>query len=374
MKSRSLRVGIDAHAIGSRLGGNESYIRGLIEALSGYPGHDYIVYVTDREAEEAVHQLCPAARTRITGHQNALVRLGYALTRACARDKIDVLHTQYVAPVISPPIVVMIHDLSFRHHPEWFTRKEKLRFEMTLPWTARRAKRILTVSEFSRQDIVRSLGVPGKKVIVTYNRLNAMFVPQSADRMAATLERLNIKRPYVLALGNLQPRKNLPLLIQAWQELRKNEPDFTPRLVIVGKKAWLYDDVLSTSGESSFAREITLTGFVADEDLPSVYSGAEFCVYPSLFEGFGLPPVEAMACGTPVITSNTTALPEVCGEAAEYIDPASKEDLKDAMLRMHRDGRLREDRIVAGLKRALIFKNTDPAAATVTAYEEAALL
>jgi glycosyltransferase involved in cell wall biosynthesis len=373
VKSRSLRVGIDAHAIGSRLGGNESYIRGLIQALSGHPCHEYIVYVTDEEAAAIVAKLCPAAQTRLMGHQGALVRLGFTLSRLCARDGIDVLHTQYVAPVVSPPIVVMIHDLSFRHHPEWYTRGEKLRFEMTVPWTGRRAKRILTVSEFSRRDIVESLRVREEKVVVTYNRINSIFARQAADRTAETLERLGIRRGYVLALGNLQPRKNLPLLIRAWQELRASEADFAPRLVIVGKKAWMFDDVIAASRESGFADEITLTDYVAEEDLPSLYSGAEFCVYPSLFEGFGLPPLEAMACGTPVITSNTTALPEVCGDAAEYIDPTSAEDLKRAMLRLHREPALRAERVAAGLRRAAIFQAYDPAIPTIAAYEEAAL-
>jgi len=285
---------------------------------------------------------------------------------------VDVLHTQYVAPIFSPPIVVMIHDLSFRHHPEWFTRGEKMRFEMTVPWTARRARRILTVSEFSRADIIRSLAVPAGRVVVTYNRIPARFAPQPAEHVAQTLERLGIKRPYVLALGNLQPRKNLPLLIRAWQDLRTAEKDFTPRLVLVGKKAWIYEDILAAAGNSGFADEITLTGYVADEELPSLYSGAEFCVYPSLFEGFGLPPIEAMACGTAVITSNTTALPEVCGEAAEYFNPRSAEELKAAMLRLHRDATLRGTRAAAGLKRAEVFKQTDPGAATVAAYEAAA--
>ena len=373
LKSRSLRVGIDAHAIGSRLGGNESYIRGLLGALAAHPGHEYIVYVTDDAAAEIVRRLCPAAQPRVMGHTNALVRLGWALARACARDRIDVLHVQYVAPAGSPPIVVMIHDLSFRHHPEWFTRGEKLRFELTVPWTARRAKRILTVSEFSRRDIVHSLGVPEDRVVVTYNRIPRSFSPQLSGDVAATLERLGIRAPYVLALGNLQPRKNLPLLIRAWQELRAAEADFGLRLVLVGKKAWLFDEVLAASERSGFADDIILTGYVPDEDLPSLYSGAEFCVYPSLFEGFGLPPIEAMASGAPVITSNTTALPEVCGDAAEYFDPASADDLKRAMLALHRDPALRARRVAAGLKRAAFFQETDPAAATIAAYEQAAL-
>jgi glycosyltransferase involved in cell wall biosynthesis len=266
----------------------------------------------------------------------------------------------------------MIHDLSFRHHPEWFTRGEKLRFELTVPWTARRAKRILTVSEFSRRDIIQSLGVPEDRVVVTYNRVPRSFAPQLAGDVVATLERLGIRGPYVLALGNLQPRKNLPLLIRAWQELRAAEPDFDLRLVLVGKKAWLFDDVLAASERSRFADDIVLTGYVPDEELPRLYSGAEFCVYPSLFEGFGLPPVEAMACGAPVITSNTTALPEICGDAAEYFDPTSADGLKRAMLALHRDTALRAQRAAAGLKRAAIFQETDPAAATIAAYEQAA--
>jgi hypothetical protein len=156
---RPLRIGIDAHAIGSRLGGNETYILDVLASLEAHPEHKYFVYATDAAAADRVRQVCPsAAGIRTIGHRNPLVRLGYRLSALCRTDAVDVLHVQYVAPIVSPPIVQSIHDLSFEHHPEWYSRSEAKRLQLTVRWTARRAKQILTISDYSRRDIIETLG------------------------------------------------------------------------------------------------------------------------------------------------------------------------------------------------------------------------
>jgi len=371
--SRSLNIGIDAHAIGSRLGGNETYILDVLASLRDHRWHRYFVYVTDdAAAARAREALPPASAIRIIGSSNPFARLGFRLAGLCRADKVDVLHVQYVAPLFAPRVVVSIHDLSFIHHPEWYGRVERTRFRLTVRRTAHRARRILTISEYSRRDIVETLGVPHEKVSFSYLRLRPIFTPRPPDEVAPLVARLGIRPPYVLALGNLQPRKNLERLIQAWTRLRREAADFTPQLVIVGRKAWAFDDIFTAARQSPYANDVIFTDYLADTELPALLSGAQVFAYPSMFEGFGYPPVEAMACGAPVLTSNVTSLPEVCGDAAVYVNPESVDDVAERLLALYRDERRRMQLRELGLSQAEKYRAVDLGGVTVRAYEEAA--
>lgn len=370
---RPLRIGIDAHAIGSRLGGNETYVLDVLAALEGHPEHKYYVYVADTAAAERARAALPsAAGIRVIGTSNPLLRLGYRLTRLASADEVDVLHVQYVSPLISPRLVVTIHDLSFVHHPEWYSRSEALRFRLTVPWTARRARRILTVSGHARDDIIKTFGTAPEKVAFSYNRLRPIFSPRSFNEIARILARLEIEPPYVLTVGNLQPRKNISRLIEAWTKLRQRAPDFSPKLVIVGRKAWRYDPIFAAAEQSGFAKDVIFTDYVPDDELPGLLSGATVFAYPSLFEGFGYPPIEAMACGAPVLTSGVTALPEVCGDAAVYVRPESVDDIGEKLLSMYRDDSARRMLRERGLVQAEKYRHVDLGGVVVRAYEEAA--
>lgn len=370
--NRPLRIGIDAHAVGSNLGGNESYITAVIEGLKDFPQHEYFIYVTDERVAERVRAFCRTAHIRAIHTHHPLVRLGWRLTQACRADRVDALHVQYVAPIVAPPIVAMVHDLSYHHHPEWFSKAEGLRFRLTVPWTARRAARVLTGSEYCRRDIVSTFRLPEEKVSVSYARIRSIFTERPQTEVVAVLEKLSVRRPYILAVGNLQPRKNLPRLIDAWQRLRTRHVDFTPQLVIVGRKAWMFDDILGSARGGAHAGDIVLTDYLPESELAALYSGASLFVYPSLFEGFGLPPIEAMACGAPVIVSNTTSLPEICGEAALYIDPKNVEQLAARILELYGDPHLQRSYREKGLQQARKFRQNNLIEVTVRAYEEAA--
>lgn len=367
-----MRIGIDAHALGSGLGGNETYLRGLLVELCEHPQHDYVLFVSDDFAGANARALLPAAKVVNLGRRSRVARLGWELRGKARGEGIDLLHVQYVAPIASPPFVVTIHDLSFRHSPEWYSRAEGLRFEMTVPWTARRARRVLTVSDFCRNDIARQLGLPADKIVVTPNRIGEEFVPQSQEPVAATCAALRIPTRYILTVGNLQPRKNLPRLVQAWELLR--ERGVALPLVIVGRKAWLCDATFAAAAQSRWRTDIHFTDYVAAEQLSALYSGAELFVYPSLFEGFGLPPLEAMACGAPVSVSNAAALPEICGSAAEYFDPHDPNAIADAMSRLLTDSDRRRELREAGWRQVEKFRRGDLGARTVAAYEQAAKL
>lgn len=369
----SLRIGIDAHAIGSRLGGNETYILDVLASLEEHPQHRYFVYVTDEAAAAKAREICPTASgIRLIGSSNPFVRLGHRLGTLCRTDRVDVLHVQYVAPLRAPRIVVSIHDLSFVHHPEWYGRVERMRFRLTVRRTARQARKILTISDYSRRDIIETFGVADEKVTFSHLRLRPIFTPRPPDEVSLLLARLGVRPPYVLALGNLQPRKNLGRLIQAWTRLRREAADFTPQLVIVGRKAWAFDDIFAAAQKSQYANDVIFTDYLADAELPALLSGAQVFAYPSLFEGFGYPPVEAMACGVPVLTSNVASLPEVCGHAAVYVNPESVDDIAERLLALYRDERRRLQLRELGLSQAEKYRAVDLGGVTVRAYEEAA--
>ena len=268
---RRLRIGIDAHAIGSRLGGNETYILDVLRGLDQFPQHNYFIYVTDEKAAEIARTACASARAlRLIGHANPLIRLGYKLSALARRDELDVLHVQYVAPIFAPAIVASIHDLSFAHFPEWFTRGERLRFQLTVPWTARRARRILTISDYSRQDIIRTFRVPPEKVTFCHlwparHLFEARRIgDRSRDQQARNTPSLHYRSGQSPAAEKFNPPYRR---VDAASPC--TTPDFTPRLVLVGKKAWKFDQIIDSAGRNEFAGDIVFTGYVEDAVLPA---------------------------------------------------------------------------------------------------------
>ncbi len=374
-----MHIGIDAHAIGAQQGGNETYISNLIIALAEADQENrYTLYLASNPAAEQWRGRFPNFEIRLLPPPTPLVRVPVALAFELRRRAVDVLHVQFTAPPFCPvPVVATIHDLAFEHLPETFTRRGKTQLRMTVRRTAQRAARIATVSEFSRQDIIRTYQIAPEKVVVTWNGIEARFTPHSpsdnegAKQAVDVRRRYGISKEFLLAVGSLQPRKNLVRLLRAYSRLRSTHPDFTHQLVIAGRKLWLAEEILAEIARQPWAGDVIVTGYVPDEELPAFYRAASALVYPSLFEGFGLPPLEAMACGTPVITSNTSSLPEVVGEAALLIDPYSETELAAAMLRIIADQPLRAQLQASGLKRAGLFTWRATAEKTLQLYREA---
>ncbi len=374
-----MHIGIDAHAIGARQGGNETYIRNLIKSLAEIDGDNlYTIYLanaaaaaewrgdfTNRHRNFSVRLLPPPT---------PLVRVPVYLTYELFRRPVDVLHVQYTAPPFCRiPLVVTIHDLAFERMPETFTRRGSFQLKLTVRRTAKKAARIATVSEYSRQDLLELYRIPPEKVVVTYNGVESGFTPQPSrpDEAAEVRRRFGVSRDFLLAVGSLQPRKNLVRLIRAYARLRSEREDFSLQLVIVGRKLWLANEIFDEVKRHRWAGDVILTGYVADEDLPALYRAARAFVYPSLFEGFGLPPLEAMACGTPVVTSDVSSLPEVAGDAALLIDPNDEQALANALVEITRDERLRAELREKGIAQAKKFAWRDVAEKTLTLYREA---
>jgi glycosyltransferase involved in cell wall biosynthesis len=263
--------------------------------------------------------------------------------------------------------VLTIHDVAHLEHPEWYGRRFALFYRMLLPLLARRVRRILTVSEFSKERIVRQFGVPSDKVAAIPLGVDPRFRVKPHAEVTATLQRMDVHRPYILAVGAVSPRKNLSRLFAAWASVSNTRPDTD--LVVVGKTG------LAFAGRSSrgmLPPKTRVFDRVSDDDLVDLYNGATGFVFPSLYEGFGLPILEAMASGAPVIAGNVTSLPEVAGDAALLVDPYDTDAIARSIRRLVEDEALRNRLRAQGLARAAHFTWDATAAMTWHTLQETA--
>ena len=253
--------------------------------------------------------------------------------------------------------VVTIHDCAFRDRAECFTPRFAGWLQWLVPRLARRVRQILTVSHFSKDRIAEICRVPPEKIQVVHNGVDSRFRPATPEEIAAVRTKFNLPENYVLSVGSLEPRKNLPRLLEAWklveEQLTSNQQGqkAVSKLVLVGTTA----AVFASAKLAAPVESVVLTGYVPDELLPALYSGAAAFVYPSLYEGFGLTVLEAMACGTPVICSSTTSLPEVAGDAAILVDPNDVAAIGQAIANLLGDEHLRSSLRARGLARAQQF-------------------
>ena len=369
-----IRIAIDAHTVGTKLGGNESYAVNLIEALAAIDSaNQYTIYITTNEARERFNNRWPNFKVRSTLPHTPLIRIPLTLSAELRKNPVDVLHVQFTAPPFCPcPVVVSIHDLSFEHLPQTFNRRSRTQLKLTVRHSARRAARILSLSEHTRRDIIETYNIAPQRVTAIPLAAPDHFGPIMDNReLQRVRHNYGIDGDYILSVGSIQPRKNLARLVRAYASLRESgSADKLPKLVLVGKCAWLYDETLRALDETNIKDAVVLTGYVPETDLPALYSGALCFVYPSYFEGFGLPPLEAMKCGAAVIVGNRTSLPEVVGDAALAVDPFDVEAIAGALKKVVNDSALRTILSVKGQERAREFNWRETARKTLAVYEE----
>jgi len=367
-----LHIAIDAHSVGTGLAGNETYVTNLVEELAALDTiNRYTLYVTKPAAVERFAGRWPHISVRRTLPHTPLVRVPVTLSAELRRRPVDLLHVQYTAPPLAPcPVVATIHDLSFEHLPETFKRRSWMQLRLTVRRTARRAAHIITPSEYTRRDIIRTYGIRPERVSVIPLAAAEHFRPVTdKEELSRVLGRYGIVGEYILAVGSIQPRKNLARLIHAYSDLRRKRPRSNlPQLVLAGKQAWLSGETLKAIEERGVRDSTLLPGYVLEADLPALYSGALCFVYPSYFEGFGLPPLEAMRCGTPVLNGNLTSMPEVVGDAGLMVDPFDTGALSVALARLIDDDALRAELSARGLRRAGAFDWRETARRTIEVY------
>lgn len=364
-----MRFAVDAHAIGRNLTGNEVYIRSL---LCGFAEIDhqseFVAYVSEPGAERWIPERFAVRRVST----NPYTRLGWDLARQIRADSPDLIHVQYTAPLLtSVPAVVTVHDVSFIEHPEYFTASRRSQLRLTVGRTVQRAARVLTVSEFSRDAILRAYDIAPEKVAVVPNAANPCFRVIGRERAQnAVRERLHFDAPFVFSVGDLQPRKNQIGLIAAFSKLLTECPQLQHHLVLTGKETWFTPKVREAARDSGFAARIHFTGFVSDEDLLELYNACDCFVFPSFYEGFGLPILEAMACGRAVACSNTSSMPEVADGAGLLFDPHQSGEIARALKDILLDSELRGRMERLGLQRAAGFTWKKSARATLDVYKQ----
>ncbi len=369
-----MRIAIDAHSVGAKLAGNESYATNLIEALAQVDSvNEYTLYVTTAEARARFSQRWPNFRIQTTLPHTPLIRIPLTLATELRKRPVDVLHVQFTAPPFSPcPVVVSVHDLSFEHLPQTFNRRSRTQLRLTVRHSVRRAARILTLSEHTRRDMIETYGTSPERITAIPLAAPSYFGRVREERELQRVRHIyGIEGDYILCVSSIQPRKNLPRLVRAYESLRnKRGPGKLPKLVLVGKCAWLYDETLRSIEEGRMKDSVILTGYVPQSDLPALYSGSICFVYPSYFEGFGLPPLEAMKCGAPVIAGNRTSLPEVVGDAGILVDPYDVNAIAAAIERLIDDPDYRQQLRVKGLARSSVFDWNETARRTLDVYEQ----
>jgi glycosyltransferase involved in cell wall biosynthesis len=262
----------------------------------------------------------------------------------------------HVVPLWHPRrTVVTVHDLGYLYYPQAHTRLSRLYLHLSTIFSARAARRVIAISEATKRDLVDRYGISTRKIRVVYHGRDLLFTPvEDQGKIEEVAARYGVRQPYCLHVGTLQPRKNLRLLVDAWEEL-KGRVDNPPQLLLAGKRGWLYNSLFEAVRDRGLGDLVKFADYVEREDLPALYSGAMALTFPSLYEGFGLPALEAMACGTPVLASRASSLPEVVGDAGLLLEPGDASAWADAVERLMGDEGLQGALRRKGLERAMGF-------------------
>ncbi len=357
-------IGIDASRMAlARRTGTEQYSAHLLQALVRLPtDHRLLLYFNRPLSPPLSWPAHVAVRAMPFPRLWTHLRLSWEMLR---RPPDLLFVPAHVLPLARPRrTVVTIHDLGYLFFPQAHPPRRRLELHWSTAWNARRATRIIAVSRATRDDLIRHYHVPAERIRVVHHGVEPRFRP-TAD--PAALARYGLPDRYLLYLGTLQPRKNLERLLAAYARL----PQDAPPLVLAGARGWYFQRIAAAMAEHGLAGRVLLSGYIADPDVPAVLSAATALLYPSLYEGFGLPALEAMACGTPVVAANTSSLPEVVGEAGLLVDPLRVEEIAAAVRRLLADDGLRADLARRGRDRAGLFTWERCARETMAVLEEA---
>lgn len=365
-------IGLDISrlAIAQRTG-TEHYTRALLQALLARDRHNqYRLFCNQPPVD--LPPLPPNAVLRSIPLRRGWthVRLSWEMLHAPP----DILFVPAHALPLGLPrrSVITIHDLGFVHYPQAHTLGQRMYHRVFTPLSVHRATHIIAISHATKRDLQQVYRVPAHKITVVHHGVDARFQPLERAAIALVLQRYNIQPPYLLFVSTLQPRKNVARLIEAWARARRMLHQPQLRLVLAGKRGWLSDTIERRAAELGVGEAVQFVGYVPDHDLPVLLNGAVAYVTPSLYEGFGMTVLEAQRCGTPVLASNTSSLPEVVGDAAVLVDPLDVAALANGIVRLVEDEQLRAQLRERGLQHAAGWTWERTAQATLAVLEAAA--
>jgi len=347
-----------------RRAGVSLYTANLLQRLLGMSGHDYTLFGNSSGGRwpDDLPDRSGSVSHALSRYPNRLLNLSLTLfgrprieELAGDADLVFMPNLNFAATRL--PSVVTVHDLSFVRYPEFFSPKQRLWHRLVRPdRLLRQAAAVVAVSEHTRTDLTETYGVPPERIRVVHPGVSAAYRPMAPEETAEVRQRHGLSGPYLLFLGCLEPRKNVIGIIRAYDRLKAGID-----LVIAGGRGWLFKDIFREADRARRRDRIRFLGYVPEADKPALLNGATAFVYPSFYEGFGMPPLEAMACGTPVIASHGSSLGEVVGDAGLLVDPYRTDGLREAMARMLEDGPLRANLRARGLERAHRFGWDDSA-------------
>jgi glycosyltransferase involved in cell wall biosynthesis len=362
-----LNIAIDAsRTTRAQRTGTENYALQLIRALLalGDPSCTYTLYFRDAPPAD-LFPSGPSIKAAVIPFPRLWTHLRFATALGRARPTVTFVPA-HTLPILFPGrAVVTVHDLGYRYFPQAHTRFSGLYLDWTTRFSALRATHVIADSQATKADLGRFYGIRSEKVSVIYPGVAKMARAGEAQ-IQAVREKYHLPRRYLLFLGTIQPRKNIARLIEAFQHWRRESGDAEVGLVLAGRTGWLQNDLLLD------VPGVCVTGYIADADVAALYSGAAALMFPSLYEGFGFPVVEAMQVGTPVLTSKTSSLPEVAGDAALLVDPLDTAAIAQGIARLVNDTALRADLVARGYRQAAQFTWEAAARATLNVLKKAA--
>lgn len=373
-----MNIAIDLTPIPSQKTGVGTYAVNLIRALGEFDNkNQYWIFVKSFHSQDfdpkrenfhivACSNILQNGSLRVLWEQ-------FILPIHLFRKKIKVLHSiHYTIPLFAPcRRVVTFHDMTFFLFPEKHIFIKRIFFRLIIPFSARKADRLIAISKNTKKDIVKILGIATDKIDVVYLTVDNIFRPiENSSAVFQIKKKYRIQNNFILYVGTLEPRKNIVSLIKAYHKL-VSQNRIKHQLVLAGKKGWGYQEIFKIVQDFNLSEKIIFTGYIPEEELVFLYNAADLFVYPSLYEGFGIPPLEALACGTPTIASNISSLPEVVDDAAILVNPYNVEGLSQAIYKLLIDEKLRHILKGKGLKKAKEFSEERLAKETIRAYKKA---
>ncbi len=361
------RFGYDSNGLPNRVGSSEVCYELLVQLEKIDKKNEYIIYLP---SESTSDMPAPRAGWRYEIIPNTKLWTILGLTRALITNRdLDVFFSPtHYGPFFAPcPQVISILDLSYKYFPDLFKKKDLYQLLLWGKYSIKQAKKIITISQSSKSDIIKEYEAKPEKVVVVYPGIKQ---DKTTKRKMDSLKgKYNIEGDFILFVGTLQPRKNLVRLIEAFKKVSSDYKDL--KLVVIGKKGWLFEEIFKAPLESGIENRVVFLDFVPDEDLPEFYRKAKCFVLPSLYEGFGLPILEAMKYGCPVLTSNISSLPEAGGDAALYFDPYRVDDIAEKIKQVLKDKKLRDIMIEKGYEQVKKFSWEESAKQVLEVLEEA---